>query len=394
MARVRTVFGSHSSLAHTWAQQSFPVGYSSDRRMFFEGETIYSYGRHYAIARFTDLRDTEGRRVVYFREDGYSVSTSKHRSHTRDALHGLNVKVVYVEHVDAPFERNLAALMRAFANAAELLASPLRNRHTDLSDRLVELQNRADTVRDFAALNGNVWNGPFEAEVTAQAERITAAMNAFNDPVKLAKREKDKARRLVQRSLQEGTLHLGEAAEGVELWLKHGKPLETVKPLIVAVQIKRAEYEIELTAKALDPEADKVRQARRMTEYHGSKPVTPEEWQDGIGHASQHSWGYDAPTLVRRKGDRLETSRGAEVPFKHAVAAYLKACECRRNGTTWHRNGEKVAVGVYQLDAIDAEGNIRAGCHTIGFDEMQRLALREVPHLVRATFSVPALIAA
>jgi hypothetical protein len=218
-------------------------------------------------------------------------------------------------------------------------------------------------------------------------------MTAFNDPAKVAKREKGRVRVLLKR-VATNEASANEAREAVELALKHGKPLEAVADVLRAVQVNAAKQEVDELAAVLHPEASNVLYARRMAQWQERKPITQAEWLEGVGSASQYGWGYDAATLVRRKGDRLETSRGAEVPFKHAVAAYLKAQQCRELGTTWHRNGEKVAVGVYQLDAIDAEGNIRAGCHTIGFAEMQRLAIREVPHLVRASFPVPALIAA
>jgi hypothetical protein len=410
MARTRTIFGTHANLAHTWAQQSFTIGHSADRRMFFEGDTIFSYGRHYAMARFTDLRDFEGKRVVLFKSGGYSVSTAKHRNHTHGALRGLGVAIVYVDDVNAGYASNVAVLKRHFNNAAEQLASPTRNRHVDLASRLVELQNRADTVRDFAAIYGEAL-GEWEGEVTALADKITAAMNAFNDPAKLAKRAKDKARRdtakavtLIRNSLEDlanGRLepspnrgNMRACEEAIELWLASGRDLAPLAPIIRMQQQCLALHEQEALANVIAPNAAQVLADRRWRSYGSAKPVTQAEWLEGVGAASQYGWGYNVATLVRRKGDRLETSRGAEVPFKHAVLAYLKACECRRTGTTWHRNGEKVAVGVYQLDAIDAEGNIMAGCHTIGFNEMQRLALREVPHLVRASFPVPALIAA
>lgn len=89
---------------------------------------------------------------------------------------------------------------------------------------------------------------------------------------------------------------------------------------------------------------------------------------------------------------RLETSRGAEVPFKQAVYAFLRAQECRRTGTPWRANGEQIKVGFFALACIDAEGNITAGCHTLEWSEMLRLALKEVPHLVRAQYPVPALV--
>lgn len=213
MARTRAVFGSHASLAHVWAQQSFSVGYASDRRMYFDGATIYSYGRHYPMARFTDLRDAEGKRVVFFKQDGYSVSTAKHRNHTHHALCGLGVAIVYVDDVNAGYAMNVQGLKRDFRQAAEALESPTRNRHVSLESRLVELQNRADTVRDFAALYGETL-GEWESEVTAFADRISAAMNTFNDPAKLAKRAKDKTRRDTAKAVKLINETLADIAQG------------------------------------------------------------------------------------------------------------------------------------------------------------------------------------
>jgi hypothetical protein len=335
MARTRTIFGTHANLAHTWAQQSFTIGHSADRRMFFEGDTIFSYGRHYPMARFTDLRDFEGKRVVLFKSDGYSVSTAKHRNHTHEALRGLGVAIVYVDDVNAGYAMNVRGFKRAFTNAAELLASPTRNRHVDLASRLVELQNRADTVRDFAAIYGEAL-GEWEGEVTALADKITAAMNAFNDPAKLAKRAKDKARRdtakavaLINETM--GKLERAEiepsatrcnvsfVSEALELWLASGRSIEPVQPIVHFLQQSLAMREQEALANVIAPNAAQVLADRRWRSYGSAKPVTQAEWLEGVGAASQYGWGYNVATLVRRKGDRLETSRGAEVP--HLVRA-------------------------------------------------------------------------
>jgi hypothetical protein len=38
------------------------------------------------------------------------------------------------------------------------------------------------------------------------------------------------------------------------------------------------------------------------------------------------------------------------------------------------------------------QGNMIAGCHTLKFEDMARLAFQEVPHLVKACFPLPAVI--
>lgn len=121
---------------------------------------------------------------------------------------------------------------------------------------------------------------------------------------------------------------------------------------------------------------------------HRVPSVTPDAWREGQGNASQ-SFGS---TLVRRKGDMLETSRGAVVAWRDAKRVFFFAQAKRRDGESWRRNGEHFRVGIYQLDSIDATGNVQAGCHTIPWHEMESCAVREFdPHELPATFPVPAL---
>lgn len=83
---MKTVF-TNREVPHIWAQQSQREGRGS--HLFFEGPTIYSYGRHFPIAHFID-RDT-----VLFTTRRYSMSTAKHISYTRRAIRD-GVKIIYV----------------------------------------------------------------------------------------------------------------------------------------------------------------------------------------------------------------------------------------------------------------------------------------------------------
>lgn len=75
---MRKVFSSHSEVCHIWAQQTQSEGKAS--RIFFEGPSIYSYGRHFEMARFVDPH------TVFITTDRYSVSTQKHLSLVRGAV--------------------------------------------------------------------------------------------------------------------------------------------------------------------------------------------------------------------------------------------------------------------------------------------------------------------
>jgi len=75
----------HNQVAHYWASQSQPDGRAGN--MFFDGPTLYSYGRHYAIARI--YKRPDGRQLVLFNHRDYSVSTAQHTSIARRAVSHL-----------------------------------------------------------------------------------------------------------------------------------------------------------------------------------------------------------------------------------------------------------------------------------------------------------------
>ena len=94
MARTRHVFPT-AQVAHIWAQRNPEQvdGRSGGRsNLYFEGDTIYSYGGHFPIATFI-----ENGKFVLFTNDGYSSTTAKHKGYVARALFGRDVTVLYVD---------------------------------------------------------------------------------------------------------------------------------------------------------------------------------------------------------------------------------------------------------------------------------------------------------
>ena len=85
---MKTVFSNHDQVAHIWASQSQHQGRAGN--IFFEDQTIYSYGYHFAIARFAP----EFGNTVLFTNRGYSNSTAKHMGIVRRAIPD-NYRVIY-----------------------------------------------------------------------------------------------------------------------------------------------------------------------------------------------------------------------------------------------------------------------------------------------------------
>jgi hypothetical protein len=74
---MKTVFSNNYDVIHKFAQRTQYEGRSSN--VFFEGDRLYSYGRHYILAQFLGQND------VLIGDRGYSSSTAKHISITIQA---------------------------------------------------------------------------------------------------------------------------------------------------------------------------------------------------------------------------------------------------------------------------------------------------------------------
>lgn len=77
---MRTALRNTSEVFHYWANQVQTEGRAAS--VFFDGAKVYSYGRHFCIARILPSG------VVAFTERAYSITTSKHKSEARNAARG------------------------------------------------------------------------------------------------------------------------------------------------------------------------------------------------------------------------------------------------------------------------------------------------------------------
>lgn len=85
MARVRHVWDDQN-VAKLWIEQKQDSARNRCRNFYFEGRTIYSYGRHFPIAVITD-KTLDGKRVILNTSRGYSSTTAGHKSTVWDVLH-------------------------------------------------------------------------------------------------------------------------------------------------------------------------------------------------------------------------------------------------------------------------------------------------------------------
>jgi hypothetical protein len=391
--RVKQVFA-YPQLAHVWAQQSQEHGRSPKGQMYFHGATIFSYGSHFPIARFTSAT-FEGKRVVLFNSGKYSNTTRTHCDATRGALNGLPVVVFNVPEIAPQWgddstlhAKNLAALIERFKTFTKRAAKPhvkisWKEEANSQSNRIDMLADYSRPIREYCtAFDLTIPHTGFDE----CADKIRAAFVRYNDPKRVAARATSQANKSVR--------HYKEVAKAFAYL--EGATNETPNLHFVPGSIKREANQAAApwstsTWGTLERAVDDTTRARNPRKR--AKTITAKQWRNGVKGELAHIYvGGNPPTLVRRVGNNLETSRGADCPFSHAVIAFLKAQDCRATNTAWHRNGQQIRVGHFNVDSIDVDGNMRAGCHSIQFEEMQRLAIREIPERVKARYPLPVVI--
>jgi len=102
-------------------------------------------------------------------------------------------------------------------------------------------------------------------------------------------------------------------------------------------------------------------------QWHGRTP------EGGAYLRATHVERDDSGTIT---GGTLETSQGAEVPLTHALRAFRFLKLCRTQGQAWQANGRTIPVGHFRIDRVEPNGDFRAGCHFIQWDQVESLAAR------------------
>jgi hypothetical protein len=331
---MKTVFN-NSQCAHVWAQQSQPSGRSNSTR--FDGPVYYSYATPIACIMIPpslranyDVTDATDCKVVLISADTYSPTTAQHINEVQSAT--VHMRRFAVDHVIVDI--NASSMGRASSGTHAQNLEGMRVRFdkearrmeratSEWAVRYSQLKEMAEHIDAYAATFGL----PSLNQVSVAAVRETeiAAFRAarearLNTPANIAKRAADKVKRAARK----------EAKEEAE-------------------RIERNRTDEEKLARWSSGESD----------------TFPMPW---------HRYGTKYSALLRVAHGRVETSQGAHVPLVDAMRAirFIKIVKAR--GIAWNENGQTLPVGQFRVNRIDANGDIKAGCHRIMFEEIERIA--------------------
>lgn len=126
--------------------------------------------------------------------------------------------------------------------------------------------------------------------------------------------------------------------------------------------------------RVVEQAAEELNRIARAKEAFERETQRRENWLRGDTGGYWRGTDERGGALLRVRGDNLETSQGATVPLDHAIKAFKVIKRCRDAGVSWKRNGETIRVGHFQIDTIEPTGDFTAGCHRIGWNEVERIA--------------------
>ncbi|MCK5307114.1 MAG: hypothetical protein KAJ73_00750 [Zetaproteobacteria bacterium] len=286
---------SNEMVAHVWAQRSQDEGrnakdkWSGASSFYFAGDTIYSYGPHFPIARFVD--NDKGAVAVLVTIASYSNTTNRHQTHVwRASHHHTTFHVAQVEATFKPEEIHTENMESYKERVEEMLLKAARARKNTqwLLEQAVKLLQEANGYATFFGLE----------------ERI-------------------------------------EEPENMNTMLEQAKENEKVR---------------------------KVQEAQK-------RAVDISEWREFTKPRIRLNVGYD---LLRLNADmeRIETTGGAQVPVEHAKKMWPLVKRCHDRKQAWQSNGSTIKVGYFQVNHIEATGNVRIGCHYIKYPELQSMAVQ------------------
>ena len=292
-------------IPHLWAHRTQDEARNRQGNLYFTGDTIYSYGSHFPIARH--VMNDAGERAVLFTTSTYSVTTSSHCSAVRSAIPS-GIRVFHVPNV-----------CHGRYSGSDLTAGDHAGNLGDYAERIEKhVITSARARSSYAKASNNQSAGHLRDQVFAYCA-------FFGLPVP----------------------NIPEVPEIDSDALTAIRKREAKRAAEKAEQTKRKRTEAILRQQELIIKW-------RAGQYSGCL--------------------YDVPAMLRIDGDEVVTSRGARFPVSHAKRGLAFIRNVRESQKAYVRNGHAIHLGPYAIDRIEPDGTVKAGCHVVSFEEIERIA--------------------
>lgn len=349
--RKKTVFDT-GEIPHLWAHKVQANARNAQGNLYFDGDTIYSYGGHFPIARHVvdNPSKKNPKSAVLFTTRSYSNTTSGHISAVRSSI-PRDLPVFHVYNPALSLRESLACYVSAVQEYAK-----------SASERKLETKRNEDVQKALSRI----------AECKAFCKFFALKLPTF---VKLPKIDADKLKK--QKDAQQAREDARNAKRRAEQerWASERKAESDAWDASGICQHTPAH------AYHSKWECDRLREDE---EWEAKRDEIIAAWRNGDPNARLRD-AYRLPVMLRIRtfgADAdvqhavavVETSRGAQVPVSHALRGlrFVRAVVAR--GEAFQTNGKTFHLGHYKIDRIETDGTLTAGCHVIPYSEIERIA--------------------
>lgn len=279
----------------------------------FHNGVIYSY-RYWPMAAF--VKNDRGEEAVLIRDERYSNSTSRHQSYVWRSLPSYVRKIVLygdLSNTEREWRPNATMRRMVLQKVADSLGKAKRARKYT--------QSYLDTAQRY--------------------------VEAFNELCEFYRAEYPDVARIP--------------------W--GGELDEQIASIEAQAEAQRVRDEAEYEERCKAAAAWRAEQAAKAQ-------VALAEWKQGEKNVCDSWMLHDLPCALRLvdEGRTIQTSHGAEVPASYARRLWTVVCACRQGNTTYHP--ESFEVGAFRLRAVEADGMLKIGCHTIPYAATRELAVK------------------
>ena len=133
------------------------------------------------------------------------------------------------------------------------------------------------------------------------------------------------------------------------------------------VTLPDADKLLEAAKRATKAAKVKAAKDKRKAERESKDKIA--DWREGFFV----SLPYNLDIMLRVQGDQVQTSQGATFPISHALKAYKLIKACHDQSREFKKNGRSIKLGYFEIDKIETNGNVKAGCHYIKYDEIDQM---------------------
>ena len=346
----------NSMAAHLWANEKQESANGSN--FYFEGESIYSYGRHFEVGRI--VRNKRGEKAYLINDTYYSSTTSKHQYYVREAI-PTGSKMFYVECNISYCIGNMIFVTNMLESIKDAIEKYKKARaelsYRDIWGAFKNLMGYIEffdmgTPQRLLKKSANEWLGT-NHELSWKSDKI--------------KRE-----------------HVRELKRIFQILLNH-QALEVLGTVIVIVDEVCGEgtwlkYRERVEKHRISREVQEVEKLRKLKELEEERSrdfyEKLEKWKSGeldFLHACSLT-SYNKPNVwMRIKGGIIETSKEIKIGIGEARRIWQVVSLLHRGGQFRHGlvedvDGNKWSINRYENDILTA------GCHRIAYSEMESIA--------------------